>query len=302
MRIGVMILPEKRWSESMRQWRTADELGFDSAWTYDHISWRGLQDGPWFSALPVLTAAACATSRISLGAMVVSPNYRHPVTTAKDAIALDDISDGRFVLGVGAGAVGAGDSEVITRTKMSRRARTARFEEFVDMLDQLLRNPVTTSVGNYFSCYEARMTPGCVQQPRLPLAIAAAGNRGLALTARHGQAWVTTGPVNWADGFTERECLDAVADQVQRLRSACERICRDPAELDRILVATDFAGDFFTSPERFLDLAECYAKAGISHIVVHWPRPEGIYAGDESALHRIAEEALPAARDIRSHL
>ncbi|MFI9586835.1 LLM class flavin-dependent oxidoreductase [Streptomyces sp. NPDC052236] len=298
MRTGVMILPEKRWPEAMHQWRTVDELGFDSAWTYDHVSWRGLQDGAWFSAFPVLTAAACVTSRITLGTLVASPNFRHPVTTAKDAIAVDDISGGRFVLGIGAGSVGAGDSNVTTRQTFSRGERTVRFEEFVTLTDRLLREPVTTHHGTHFSAYDARMIPGCVQRPRLPMAIAGTGPRGLALAARHGQAWVTVGPADWARGFTPEECLEAVTAQVAAVRDACHRIGRDDADLDRIFVVTDQAGDFLTSPASFLRLAEAYAKAGVTHLVVHWPREEGVYAAGQEILHRIAQEALPRVREL----
>ncbi|MGP4001153.1 LLM class flavin-dependent oxidoreductase [Streptomyces sp. 8N706] len=298
MRTGVLILPEKRWPNAVHQWRTVDELGFDSAWTYDHLSWRGLQDGAWFSTFPVLTAAACSTRRVTLGTLVTSPNFRHPVTAAKDAIAVDDISGGRFVLGIGAGSVGSGDSNVTTKQSFSRRERTDRFEEFVELTDKLLREPVTTHHGAHFSAHEARMIPGCVQRPRLPLAIAATGPKGLTLAARHGQAWVTVGPTDWARGFTPEECLESVTAQVTALREACARVGRDDADLDRIFVVTDMAGDFLKSPKSFLHLAELYALAGITHLVVHWPRGEGIYAADPEILHRIADEALPAAREL----
>ncbi|MEV6401035.1 LLM class flavin-dependent oxidoreductase [Streptomyces sp. NPDC051907] len=298
MRTGVLILPEKRWAESAPTWRTMDELGYDSLWTYDHLSWRDLQDGPWFSTFPVLAAAAGVTRTATLGTLVTSPNFRHPVGAAKDAIALDDISGGRFVLGIGTGSVGAGDSNVLAQETLSRRERTERFEEFVHLTDRLLRDPVTTYTGTHFSAYESRMIPGCVQRPRLPMAIAATGPRGLALAARHGQAWVTTGPTDWARGFTPEECLEAVAAQVVALREACERAGRDAAELDRIFVVTDPAGDFLSSPDAYLKMAERYAQAGITHLVLHAPREEGVYAADPESLHRIAAEALPVAREM----
>ncbi|OIJ84985.1 LLM class flavin-dependent oxidoreductase [Streptomyces colonosanans] len=298
MRVGVLVLPEKRWAQAAREWRAVEKLGFDSAWTYDHLSWSSLADGPWFSAFPVLTAAACATSRIFLGTLVTSPNFRHPVTTAKDAIALDDISGGRFVLGVGAGSVTAGDAQVLTSRVVPGGERTARFEEFVELTNLLLRQPVTTYEGKYFRANGARMYPGCLQRPRLPLAVASAGRRGMALTARHGDAWVTTGPANWAAGFTPQECLAAVTDQITALRKACERVDRDPETIDRIFVATDPAGNFLESPDAFLHLSESYAKVGITHLVVHCPRAEGVYAAPSDSLERIAEEALPVARDL----
>ncbi|MFD8940106.1 LLM class flavin-dependent oxidoreductase [Streptomyces sp. NPDC059578] len=298
MRTGVVILPEKRWARSARLWQTVDELGYDSAWTYDHLSWRSLQDEAWFSTFPVLAAAAVVTRRMTLGTMVTSPNFRHPVTAAKDAIALDDISGGRFVLGIGAGSVGAGDSHVLTQEDLKPGERAARFAEFVKLTDRLLRSDVTTFTGKHFSAYEARMIPGCVQQPRLPLAIAAAGTRGIDLAARHGQAWVTTGPKNWAKGFTPEECLDAVTAQVAALRHACSRHGRKFGEMDRIFVVTPSAGDFLSSSSAFLAQAERYAKAGITHLVLHAPREHGIYTADPDILHRIADEALPEVRHL----
>ena len=58
MRFGITILPELRWADAQHRWRRAEELGFDHAWTYDHIGWRDLVEGPWFDAVPTLTAAA----------------------------------------------------------------------------------------------------------------------------------------------------------------------------------------------------------------------------------------------------
>src|SRR5436190_22663703 len=76
MRRGVLILPEFRWSTAEPPWRRADELGFDHAWTYDHLAWRSLRDSTWFGAIPTLTAAAMATQRIRLGPLVASPYAR----------------------------------------------------------------------------------------------------------------------------------------------------------------------------------------------------------------------------------
>lgn len=298
MRFGVLILPEKRWRQAARQWREAEELGFDSAWTYDHLSWSSLADGPWFPAVPVLTAAAASTSQITLGTLVTSPNFRHPVTTAKDAIAIDDISSGRFILGIGAGSVSAGDARVLTDRALRRSERTARFEEFVELTDRLLRQPVTTYAGRHFQANEARMYPGCVQQPRLPLAIAAAGPRGMALAAAHGDAWVTAGPADHAAGFTAAQCLDAVASQVRELNEACRHAGRQPESIEKIFVSTDAAGDFLGSPQSFTRLTESYAKAGITHLVVHWPREAGVYAADPDSLRRIADQALPQVRGL----
>lgn len=107
LRLSTVILPYRRWHEGGRStWTRAEQLGFHTAYTYDHLSWRSFRDGPWFGAVPTLTAAASVTERLRLGTLVTSPNFRHPVTLAKELISLDDISGGRITLGIGAGGTG----------------------------------------------------------------------------------------------------------------------------------------------------------------------------------------------------
>src|SRR6476646_2825749 len=106
MRIGVVVLPELPWRQQEQQWRRLDEWGFHSAWTYDHLAWRSLADSPWYATVPTLAAAALVTERIQLGTWVTSPNFRHPVTLAKDLLTLDDMSGSRVLAGMGAGGVG----------------------------------------------------------------------------------------------------------------------------------------------------------------------------------------------------
>src|SRR2546427_7688595 len=149
MRFGVLILPELRWSEAQSRWRRAEELGFDHAWTYDHLAWRSLRDSAWFGAIPTLTAAAMATERIRLGTLVASLNFRHPVPFAKELVTLDDISGGRLTLGIGAGASGW-DATMLRQAAWSRRERAHRFAEVVDLLPPFLREPATSYLGRSF--------------------------------------------------------------------------------------------------------------------------------------------------------
>ena len=293
MRIGVLILPDTSWSENLARWRAVEAMGFDSAWTYDHIWWRGLRDESWFSAVPVLAAAAACTTRVRIGLMVASPNFRHPVLTAKDAIAIDDISCGRFVLGVGSGAPSAGDAEVLGGAPLSPAERGVRFREFVELTRTLLDEPVTTVAGRFYSATQARMIPGPVQRPRLPLGVAASGPAGIALAARRGDAWITAGPANWTGGHTARECLDVVRRQVLRLRRECDAIGRDPSTVERIFIATPMCGDPLSSARACSDIAEAYAEAGMTQMVIHWPRPHGVYAGDPEVLRDIVTEVVP---------
>ncbi|MCZ4124022.1 LLM class flavin-dependent oxidoreductase [Streptomyces sp. H39-S7] len=79
MRLSTVILPVYRWSEGREVWRRAEDLGFHTAYTYDHLSWRTFRDGPWFGAVPTLTAAATATERMRLGTLVTSVKPRSPM-------------------------------------------------------------------------------------------------------------------------------------------------------------------------------------------------------------------------------
>jgi alkanesulfonate monooxygenase SsuD/methylene tetrahydromethanopterin reductase-like flavin-dependent oxidoreductase (luciferase family) len=288
MRIGVILLPEHRWAEARPRWHRAEQLGFDHAWTYDHLAWRSLRDADWHAAIPTLTAAALATERIRLGTLVLAPTYRHPVAVAKEVVTLDDVSGGRLTLGIGAGGTGW-DATVLGGEPWSARERADRFTEFVELLDLCLRQPVTTHEGRYYAAHEARRVPACVQRPRVPFAVAATGPRGMRLAAAHGQAWVTTGdrrrmgegPIGPAEGAA------MVRRQADRLDEACAAVGRDPSTLDRLVVTGPILDPGLAGPEAWRDTVGRYAEAGVTDLVVHWPRPGPPYEGDERAFERI---------------
>lgn len=293
LRLSTVILPVDRWHEGGRaKWQRAEELGFHAAYTYDHLSWRTFRDGPWFGALPTLTAAATATERLRLGTLVTSPNFRHPVTLAKELISLDDISGGRITLGIGAGGNGF-DATALGQEAWTPRERADRFGEFVPLLDQLLTAGSVTEYGARYSAVEARNIPGCVQRPRLPFAVAATGPRGLKLAARYGQAWVTTGDPSLYEEGTPQQSVEAIHGQVTKLGSACAEIGRDVAELDKILL-TGFTPDRrrpLESVDEFVDFAGRHQELGITELVVHWPVPDSDFAVDEVVFEKIVTEA-----------
>lgn len=297
LRLSTVILPHRRWHEGGRSaWTRAEQLGFHTAYTYDHLSWRSFRDGPWFGAIPTLTAAASVTDRMRLGTLVTSPNFRHPVTLAKELISLDDISGGRITLGVGAGGNGFDATTLLPsgQEPWTPRERADRFAEFVPLLDRLLTEDAVTYDGTFYSAHEARNIPGCVQRPRLPFAVAATGPRGLKLAARHGQAWVTTGDPKLYETGTPEQSVEALRGQLQKLSEACAAIGRDVAGLDKILL-TGFTPDRnrpLESLDAFVDFAGRHQELGFTEIVVHWPIPDSAFAADEKVFEDIAMEAL----------
>ena len=289
MRIGIVILPDERWSVASRRWRLAEEYGFDHAWTYDHLGWRDLVDGPWFDAVPTLTAAATVTRRIGLGTYVASPNFRHPVHFTREVTALDDISQGRLILGVGAGGIGF-DSAVLGAAGLTPRQRVDRFAEFLDLLDRLLREDRTDFAGAYYTAVDARSTPGPVQRPRPPFVVAANGPRSMRIAARWGQGWVTTGK----GGDTVEEWWAGVGELAKRFGDL-------PGSdgLDRYL-SLDSAPVFsLSSVDYFREAAGRAAELGFTDVIAHWPREDGVYAGRVSTLERIVSTVLPELRAAR---
>jgi alkanesulfonate monooxygenase SsuD/methylene tetrahydromethanopterin reductase-like flavin-dependent oxidoreductase (luciferase family) len=224
---------------------------------------------------------------------VTSPNFRHPVTLAKDLISLDDVSGGRFTLGVGAGGTGF-DATALGQEAWTPRERADRFAEFVPLLDRLLTEDSVTHEGTYYSAVEARNIPGCVQRPRLPFAVAATGPRGLRLAARYGQAWVTTGDPKLFESGTPEQSRDAIRGQIDKLSKACAEIGRNVAELDKILLTgfTPDRGRPLESVDAFVDFAGRHLELGFNEIVVHAPIPDSDFAADRAVFERIATEAL----------
>lgn len=290
MQIGVVLLPQLRWSQDAARWRAAESLGFDTAWTYDHLAWASLVDQPWLATVPLLAAAASVTSTIRLGTWVASPNFRHPVPFAKDVLGLDDVSSGRLVLGLGAGGSGV-DAAVLGGPPLTPRQRVDRFAEFTRLLDLLLTQERTSFAGEHYTAVDARTSPGPVQQPRPPFVVAANGPRSMRTVVAHGQGWATTGP----SGVPEQEWWGAVADLGRRLDDALAAAGREPAGLDRYL-SVDAPRYAMGSLEQFTDVVGRARGLGFDEVAVHWPRAEGVYAGSEAVLEQVAA-VLPALRE-----
>ena len=288
MRAGIVILPEHRWWAAEPLWRMAEEYGFHHVWTYDHLGWRSLVDKPWFDAVPTLTAAAAVTSEVRLGTLVASPNFRHPVHFARELTALDDLSDGRLTIGIGAGGTGF-DTSVLGGGELSTEARAERFGEFVELLDKILTQDVTTYRGQHYTAVEARRSPGCVQVPRLPFVLATNTRRTMHLVARFGRGWVTTG----RSSDDVEAWWKSVAEISETFSEVLTAEGRHPELVDRYL-SVDAAPIYsLSSVEYFRDVLGRAGELGFTDVITHWPRPEEPYAGKESTLEEIASEVLP---------
>jgi alkanesulfonate monooxygenase SsuD/methylene tetrahydromethanopterin reductase-like flavin-dependent oxidoreductase (luciferase family) len=275
--VGVVLWPTSPWREAAAVWRRAESYGFAQAWLYDHLSWRGLT--PWHDCYASLAAAAALTSRIQLGPLVTTPNFRHPITVAKALLTLNDIASGRVWAGIGAGSVSS-DAGALGDGPWSQRERAERFEEWTRLLVQGLSEPVTTFRGNHYSA-ELAAVGGSESHP--PLAIAATGPRGMRLVAHYGAAWVAQDkPGLHGDGYA------MVVHQLALLESACAEIGRDPGNIRRMLLTGNGDTQPLRSLAAFHACADRYEQLGFSDLVLHWPRSEEPHKADENVLEQIA--------------
>jgi alkanesulfonate monooxygenase SsuD/methylene tetrahydromethanopterin reductase-like flavin-dependent oxidoreductase (luciferase family) len=187
------------------------------------------------------------------------------------------------------------DATILGHEPWSPRERADRFEEFVALSDRLLREPVTSYRGRFYSAHEAHMQPGCVQRPRIPFAIAATRRRGMRLAARYGQLWVTTGERTSETGIDARRGAAMVGAQIARLEEACAESGRDPASLQRVVLAGTVLDAGLGSAESFRETLARYAERGVTDFVVHWPRASGPFQGDRAAFERAIARAVQAA-------
>jgi alkanesulfonate monooxygenase SsuD/methylene tetrahydromethanopterin reductase-like flavin-dependent oxidoreductase (luciferase family) len=276
--LHVVLWPIDDWPVMAGTWRRAEDLGFAGAWVYDHLAWRG--HTPWDDAYASLAAAAAITSRVRLGTLVTSANFRTPVPTASAIRTIDRISGGRLTLGIGAGgATHTSDGDVLDHD-WTPRQRADRFEEWVTQLDALLTEKSVSVAGSYWSARDVTIAPGLVQQ-RPPFWIAARGPRGMRLSASIGQGWI-------ANPSEEAPPYDDTRAQLARLEQACETAGRDFQAMPKLLLTGFTDEPWLQSVEAYADLAGRYAELGITDVAVHWPRPGTQWDADMAVFEDVA--------------
>ena len=278
--LHAVLWPIDDWPAMARTWQRAEELGFTGGWVYDHLAWRG--HTPWDDAYASLAAAAAVTSRIRLGTLVTSANFRTPIPTASAIRTIDRISGGRLTLGIGAGGnTHTSDGDVLDRD-WTPRERADRFEEWVSQLDALLTGESVSATGEYWSARDVTIAPGLVQQ-RPPFWIAGNGPRGMRLAARLGQGWVASPGTSTP--------YEETRTHLARLQEACEAAGRDFTAMPRLLLTGFTDEPWLASTAAYDDLAGRYAELGITDVAVHWPRPGTEWDADLDVFEAIATHA-----------
>jgi probable F420-dependent oxidoreductase len=273
LRIGIQ-LPEVerhvRWPEVVSMARAAEESGFDSVWLGDHLLYRDPgtpERGPW-EAWTQLAALAAATQRVTLGPLVACAGFHPPGVLAKMAASIDEISGGRFVLGLGAGW---NDPE-FHAFGLPTDHRVSRFAEAFTIVRGLLAGERVTLRGTYWQADDAVLLPAPAR--RVPLMVGSNGPRMLALTLPHVDAWNTwyDDYGNTAEGFAALNArISAAAVAAGRApeeitRSACAFVLVDPTSRERATTpdAPPLQGSAQQLAERLRELHD----AGADEVIV----------------------------------
>ena len=159
LRFGVLTSPSIPWAQMVERWQTIEALGFDSVWLPDHfVSFREPRS-PRLEAWTLLPALATQTTRIRIGTLVSAIPFRNPAILARQALTVDHLSQGRLELGLGTGASGDLDpSYAMTGIDdWALSERVARFQEVVEIVDQLLCNEVSSYQGQYYRLQDTAM-------------------------------------------------------------------------------------------------------------------------------------------------
>ncbi|MHA1241242.1 MAG: LLM class flavin-dependent oxidoreductase [Promethearchaeota archaeon] len=216
--------PAPTWDTIRTAATTAEQIGFDTFVFEDALLYRGTDttDGCWES-VSIAAALAAVTSRIEFGQSVVNSPYRSPALLAKIADTIDEISKGRYILGMGAGNTDDSDYQAFG---FPIDKRYSRFAEAIEIVHGLLKDGQIDFAGEYWSARNAELVLRGPRPKGPPVVIAAKGPKMLRLAARFGDGW------NWWTGRLH----DAVAElksTVEELERACVEVGRDPDSMQR---------------------------------------------------------------------
>ena len=293
MKIGLMLplgADETRGFDELREMALAAEgEGLDSVWGADHLIFR--DDGTTtgiHESWTVLTAVAALTTRVEIGPMVLALPFRNPALTAKMAAELDEVSDGRLILGVGCGW----HEPEFEAFGYPFDHRVGRFEEGLQILAPLLRGERVSLEGRYYRVQDVELLPPPVRDGGPPILIAGKRPRMLGLVASYADQWNGA----WY-GFPGE--ADELRERLENVRRALDDAGRDPSSLVLTAgISVVFDGARANAPERSIrgtpdemaDALAGYADLGIAHLIAH------VYPRSADSVRRLAEAAA-LARD-----
>lgn len=219
---------EPSWESIQQRALTAEDVGFDMFVFEDALLYRGEEatDGVWES-VSIASAVAATTSRINLGQSVINSPYRSPAMTAKIADTIDEISGGRYVLGIGAGNTADSDYEAFG---FPTDKRYSRFAEAIKIIHGLLKTGQVDFEGEFYTARHAELVLRGPRPEGPPINIAAGGQKMLALVAKYADAWNW-----WSWGETLDQLTERMTPIVALLDQACDAEKRDPTSLRRTL-------------------------------------------------------------------
>lgn len=281
LRFGVQPRPEHvTWADLARAFREADEMGLDSAFTFDHLMPIDGRPGPCLEGWTSLAALAARTERIKTGVLVTGNGYRNPALLAKMAATVDQVSNGRLILGMGAGWFEA-EYTAYEFPFYTPGERARRLVEAVEVV-KVLTKPPASFTGKYHKLQGAPFDPPFVQKPHAPLLIGGMGPKVIQpLAARHADIWHFFAKVDDPEG-TRRT--------VTEFDALCRKVGRDPAAVEKAvsLRPADVAGG---SPEEARARIRAVADAGVGHFILSLPPPY-----DWTVLRTFAKDVVPPLR------
>ncbi|HWP43907.1 MAG TPA: TIGR03560 family F420-dependent LLM class oxidoreductase, partial [Blastocatellia bacterium] len=271
------------WQELRETWKLIDELAYDTAWTFDHF-FPILSDpsGPCLEGWMLLAALAAEAPRVELGVLVTGNTYRHPAVLAKMGATLDHTSDGRLIMGLGAGWFEM-EHEAYGIPFYTVAERIRRSDEAAEIIKRLWTEPQVTFEGRYYKLKDAYCEPKPVRKPRPPLLIGGAGEKlMLRVVARHADQWNTFGSpalfrhklevlgehcaavgrsldeieVSWAGTML---VTDSKGEKEEAVRRMAEAFGQPPETVE--------PGLLVGSAEEIKDRLHEYVEAGVTHFI-----------------------------------
>ena len=291
------------WPSFLRAQQRADELGFDSIWTWDHLyPIVGNHEGPIFEAYTAMAAVATTTSQASIGLLVGANTFRNPALVAKMVTTLDHISGGRAILGIGAAWFETEHEAFGLEFGESPGKRIGWLSEALPIMRAMLDGERPTTDGRYVT-NAALNLPAPVQQ-RIPILVGGSGPRKtLRLVAQYADM-NNIGRVTSAELDAKEAALVGHCETVGRDERTIERtvgmgtpFIRDSREEAFTVMADVFAdnGDARTwtgmpvgAVEHVVEQCKPYLDQGYRHLIFGFPAPY-----DEETLERLATEVRP---------